>query len=144
MVGTLLMVLLAVGLAVPVGVMAVNQPAIVDSRPAVFSVSATPDGRIQIIHEAGPELNVRGISIRITIDGTPLRYQPPIPFFAAKGFRAGPTGPFNIATDQAWTVGEPASVQLASTNHPKPESGDTVTVRILREEVPIAVIETTV
>lgn len=139
-----LLVLITIGLAVPVGVVAISEVGTSEIRPAVFSLSATPDGRIVIRHTAGPELNVRELSLQVTVDGTALRHQPPVPFFAAAGFRAGPTGPFNIAAEQEWTIGESASVHVASTNSPTIDTGTTVTVRIFRDDVTVAVLETTV
>ena len=66
----------------------------------------------------------------VRVDGDPLRHQPPVPFFSARGFRPGPTGPFNAAADPTWTVGERASVRLASTNHPRIVAGARVTVEL--------------
>jgi hypothetical protein len=74
---------------------------------------------------------VRRLAVRVTVAGTPLRHQPPVRFFAARGFRAGPTGPFNAAADPAWTAGETASLRLASTNAPGIDPDDRVVVRVL-------------
>lgn len=82
-----------------------------------LSVDAGAD-RVTLTHLGGDALDARRLRVRVAVDGTPLAHQPPVPFFAATGFRAGPTGPFNAAADPRWTPGEAASLRLASTNDP--------------------------
>lgn len=84
--------------------------------------------RITLVHRGGDRLDVREIDLSVRVDSRPLRRQPPVPFFAVRGFRAGPTGPFNVRADPAWTPGERASLRLAATNTPLPHSGSRVTV----------------
>ena len=134
-------VLLAVGIALG-GVVAAGAEAVAtatgtdlgDERaagPAPIAVSLELDGdTISVTHEAGPDLRVSRVRLVVAVDGTPLDHQPPVPFFAARGFRAGPTGPFNVASDGVWTAGETGSIRVASTNRPEPEPGRTVSVTI--------------
>lgn len=122
------------------GIVSTPEPA----DPVVVSVSATADGRIELVHEAGPSLEVDRLTVRILVDGTPLDHQPPVPFFSAAGFVPGPTGPFNSATDPTWDPGERATLEVADTNSPSLDRGSKVTVRIIRGEVPVAEVESTV
>lgn len=92
-----------------------------------LAVDAEAD-RLTLRHRAGDPLDVRRLTVRVRVAGSPLRHQPPVPFFATRGFRAGPTGPFNAAADPRWTAGEPASLRLASTNGPTVDPGDRVVV----------------
>ncbi|WP_423751048.1 type IV pilin [Salinirarus marinus] len=99
---------------------------------AALSLSVAGD-RITLTHRAGDVLDVRSLRLVVTVDGTPLTHQPPVPFFAASGFRSGPTGPFNAAADAEWSAGEEAGVRLAGTNDPLPRPGATVTVELYRD-----------
>ena len=134
-------VLLAVGIALG-GVVAAGAEAVATatgtdlgdegaagSTPIAVSLELDGD-TISVTHEAGPDLRVSRVRLVVAVDGTPLDHQPPVPFFAARGFRAGPTGPFNVASDGVWTAGETGSIRVASTNHPEPEPGRTVSVTI--------------
>ena len=96
-----------------------------------FSLAATGD-TLTVTYERGPTLDVSALRLRITVDGDPLAFQPPLPFFAARGFRSGPTGPFNVAGDGAWSACETATLAVAETNDPELDSGRTVTVRLYR------------
>ncbi|MDS0296490.1 archaellin/type IV pilin N-terminal domain-containing protein [Halogeometricum luteum] len=100
-------------------------------RPTAFSLSATGD-ELAVTYERGPTLDASALRLRIAVDGDPLAFQPPLPFFAARGFRSGPTGPFNVAADGAWSAGETATLAVAETNDPELEPGRTVTVRLYR------------
>lgn len=114
-----LLVLLAVGLA---GVLAAGLGAVAPPEPpprAALELSADAGAdRVALTHLGGDPLDVRRLRLRVSVDGTGLAHQPPVPFFAARGFRAGPTGPFNSAAAPRWTPGETASLRLASTNAP--------------------------
>lgn len=100
---------------------------------ATIAVSATADGqRIGVAHRGGDPLDLRNCTLRINVDGDPLTHQPPVPYFAAAGFRGTPTGAFNSGGDSVLAPGERASLQLASTNAPHFESGDVVTVTFHR------------
>lgn len=143
-IGVLVLTLITVVLAAAVGVTAIETKPPTAQTPTSVSATATSDGRITLVLTAGPALDVDNLAFRITIDGVPLEHQPPIPFFAAQGFQAGPTGPFNSAAVQSWTLGEPASFQLAGTNSPSLYPGASVKIRIHRDNLTIAMIETTV
>lgn len=109
--------------------------------PDHVAISARADaesGRITLTHDAGPPLDVAELTIKIEIDGRPLFHQPPVPFFAARGFAGAPTGPFNVASDPEWSVGETASVRLAGTNRPILEPGDDVTITIFQNDYRLA------
>lgn len=139
-VGTLLLVALVLSTAV---VVAAASDALVadasaraagpgsDPRPTAFSLSLTETG-LAVTYERGPTLDVSALRLRIAVGGEPLAFQPPLPFFAARGFRSGPTGPFNVAGDGAWSAGETGTLAVAGTNGPELEPGRTVTVRLYR------------
>jgi len=130
-VGVALLVVLAVGLAgaVAAGLGAVAPPEPPPRAALELSVDADAD-RVALTHLGGDALDVRRLRLRVAVDGTPLSHQPPVPFFAARGFRAGPTGPFNTAADPRWTTGETASLRLASTNAPAIAPGARVRVEL--------------
>jgi hypothetical protein len=134
-------VLLAVGIALG-GVVAAGAEAVATATdqelgsggtdaPTSIAVSLEVRGdTIAVTHVAGPDLRMSRVRLVIAVDGTPLAHQPPVPFFAAEGFRGGPTGPFNVASDGTWTAGETGSVRIAGTNDPEPTPGRTVSVTI--------------
>ncbi|MDZ7849620.1 MAG: type IV pilin N-terminal domain-containing protein [Halodesulfurarchaeum sp.] len=109
-----------------------------------LSVEAGPDGEVILTHEAGDSIDVSEVTVSVAVDGTPLENQPPVPFFSTTGFEAGPTGPFNSASDPEWTVGETASFAISDSNDPVPRTGDEVTVEVLRDGRPIAQASATV
>ncbi|WP_435180659.1 type IV pilin [Halorussus sp. AFM4] len=111
--------------------------AVVDLR-----VDAGAD-RLTFVHRGGDALDVGDLAVRVRIDGTPLDAQPPVPFFSASGFRPGPTGPFNSATDSRWAAGETASLALAGTNDPTLAPGSTVAVTLSVNESVVAEVEET-
>lgn len=101
---------------------------------ATIAVSASTDGqRITVIHRGGGALDLRNRSLAIRVDGEPLAHQPPVPYFAAAGFRGTPTGAFNSGSDGVLVPGDRASLQLASTNTPHFEAGEEVTVTVRRD-----------
>jgi hypothetical protein len=101
------------------------------TTPAVAGATLSVDGnRLTVTHRAGEPIDVRRLDVVVRVDGTPLRYQPPVPFFAARGFGSGPAGPFNAAADPTWTVGERASLRVATTNRPTLVAGARVTVEL--------------
>jgi len=141
--GTCLLVALTVLLAASVG--AVTLGSDMRSEPTTLRVSASVDAtadRIALTHEGGDAVDPASLGLRVKIDGTPLDHQPPVPFFAAKGFVSGPTGPFNSATDGEWTAGETGSIRLASTNAPTLRAGDSVELTVLEGEDVLATVET--
>lgn len=142
--GAVLLALITVALAGILAASAGTAP-LAGPDPGFTSVSATAsgDGTVTLTHERGSALDVRDLSVRIAVDGTPLDTQPPVPFFSTPGFEPGPTGPFNSAADPEWTVGETASVTVAASNSPSIGAGDEVTVRLYRDGRPVAEATTT-
>ena len=110
---------------------------------ATFSASASDD-RIELVHRGGEPLEVEALRLRISVDGEELARQPDVPFFSQRGFRPGPTGPFNTASDGTWTVGERASLQVAGSNEPSLEPGASVQIRIVSDGTELARLSTTV
>lgn len=104
---------------------------------ATFDLCVTADGRLRLVHAGGDTVDVRELSVRVRVDGQSLSHQPPVPFFAAPGFRAGPTGPFNVAGDPRWGAGEAAAVRTASTNAPALSVGDRVRVALFLDDRPL-------
>ncbi len=111
------------------------------SPTLVVSADAAAD-RVTLLHRGGPAVNVSTVELRVRVDGRPLARHPPVPFFAADGFRAGPTGPFNAAADPVFGPGERASVRIAATNAPRIDPGETVTVSLSRDGERLATVET--
>ncbi len=113
-----------------VALLAIGAPA--DPTPtASISVGAdAADDRIVLEHHGGDVLDASEIRLRVTVDGTPLDEQPPVPFFAADGFRGGPTGPFNPKGGTTWSAGDAAAFRVASTNAPGIDDGDRVRVEV--------------
>ena len=113
------------------------------ATPVALSLSVSED-RLTLAHRGGRTLAVDNLDLTVAVDGTELRHQPPVPFFSARGFRAGPTGPFNVGSDGSWSVGETASVELASTNSPQFTTGATVEVRVVADDRLVARLSATV
>jgi FlaG/FlaF family flagellin (archaellin) len=139
--------LLAITVVLAAGVVtaALGAPAdTVEPAPTTsLSLSATGD-RITLSHRGGDALNASELDVRVRVDGEPLARQPPVPFFSAAGFRPGPTGAFNAASDDDWRVGESASFRVAGTNDPVLEPGRTVVVDVSVGGRPVATLETVV
>lgn len=143
-VGVVVLLVLTVGLGAVV-VVSVDS---LDGRgdPTLVLVSASADSEtneITLEHRHGDPLDVTELELVVTIDGEELARQPPVPFFAADGFRGGPVGPFNGRANPAWRAGEVASFEIASTNDPTVDPGDEVLVTILEDVELIARVETT-
>lgn len=131
-------------MAATVGMAVTGMPS-VDSPPRVtVTVSADAEtGRIVLSHDGGDPIDVRALDILVEVDGVSVTHQPPVPFFSATGFMPGPTGPFNSASDPAWTVGESASFQVAGTNTPTVTPGSQVDVQLLVDGYPVTEASTT-
>ena len=130
-VGVALLLFVAVGLSAAVGAAALGTVGATTSPPATASIALEiEDGTLAFVHRGGDALDVRTLRLEVEVDGTVLTYQPPVPFFAARGYVSGPTGPFNPATDQRWTAGERATLEPAGTNAPAIDRGATVTVDV--------------
>lgn len=144
--GVVLLLAITVLLAGTVSVVALGIPVpATPVTPVTATVTATADtNEITITNEDHRVLDVRNLDIRIEIDGTPLEHQPPVPFFSATGFRSGPNGAFNDAANPYWEPGETVSLRIATTNNPQLTPHATLTVRIYRNGIPIATLETRV
>jgi FlaG/FlaF family flagellin (archaellin) len=129
-IGTIALVAVTLVVALTLGTVVLGQGSTPDPAPmAVVDLTVEGD-TLTFTHESGEPLDVRTLSLRVSVDGEPLTDQPPVPFFSASGFEPGPTGPFNTASDPEWSVGETASLTVAGTNSPPIDSGSTVSVRI--------------
>jgi flagellin-like protein len=137
-VGVTLLVAITVVAATAVGLAATATPG---ASPPVASVETTADAdrnEITISHRGGDTLDIDEVTVDVTVDGEPLARQPPVPFFAATGFRGGPTGPFNPASSSEFGAGDEASFRLATTNEPLLSPGDRITVELRTEEGVVA------
>ncbi|MFC4359552.1 type IV pilin [Halobium salinum] len=145
-VGVALLLALTVVTAGSVGAVLVDRAASTVGEPApTVALSLSVEGdRLTVTHEGGAALDTRRLRLVVTVDGEPLAHQPPVPFFSARGFAPGPTGPFNVAADQGLTAGESAGFVVAGTNSPALEPGSTVEVAIYREGTPVATLTATV
>ncbi len=112
------------------------------SPTAVTSMEVEGD-RITVTHDGGDPIDVDEMAVHVSVNGEPLDRQPPVPFFSAAGFRPGPTGAFNAASDDEWVVGGSASFRVAGTNDPFIQPGDRVELRLSVREQPIATLEAT-
>lgn len=134
-VGIVLLLALTLVASSVVAVGALDMAASVERpEPTRATFDATADastGRVTITHRGGAAVDVAELRLVVTVDGEELRRQPPVPFFSARGFVSGPTGPFNAAADQRWTAGESASFVVAGTNSPGIGSGDVVEVTLV-------------
>jgi FlaG/FlaF family flagellin (archaellin) len=104
-----------------------------EQRPPSARLTVTADAgtdRITVHHEGGDPLDVGAARLVVSVDGERLAHQPPVPFFAARGFRGGPTGAFNLAGSTTMRAGDSAGIRLASTNDPSLSAGATVTVAV--------------
>jgi len=109
---------------------------------AEFSLAVDPvSDRVAVVHAGGDSLDPGELRVRISVEGDPIAHQPPVPFFSARGFHSGPTGPFNSATGGEWTAGERPSLRLADTNTDI-RAGDRVVVELYRGDQRLAVLET--
>ncbi|WP_254531841.1 type IV pilin [Natrinema gelatinilyticum] len=99
---------------------------------AVFELSADGDrSTIGIENRSGESIDVGRLTVVISVNGTNLSKQPPVPFVGAKGFDGAPDGPFNAKGDRKWTTGERAVLSIAETNSPALGVGDSVTVTLV-------------
>jgi len=137
-IGVVLLVALTVICAATVGVAIDSSPT---ESPELASFDLVADGEtetISITHRGGATLDLTETELHVEIDGRSLESDPPVPFFAARGFVSGPTGPFNAASSDTWRPGETGSIRLARTNDPPMTTGATVTVQIIHDGTVIA------
>jgi hypothetical protein len=99
-----------------------------DGRFAVRADAAAD--RIAVTHEGAEPLAVEGLDVTVAVDGDELAHQPPVPFFASRGFASGPSGPFNAAAEGPWKPGETGAFVVAATNDPGIAPGDPVSVTV--------------
>lgn len=144
-IGTVLLVSITVVLA-GVVTASIGGTAVPDTEPTSASITAdaSPDGRIVLTHEGGEPIDVRNVSVRVSVQDTRLAHQPPIPFFSSTGFEPGPTGPFNSAADSRWSVGEQGSFTISDTNTPVPKPGDEVVLEFYRGDRPLTTVRTSI
>ncbi len=143
-VGTVLLVGVVVALSVAAGaaITATDRPTTPPAASLALAVDPSVD-QIAITHEGGEPLAVSEIELTVAVDGQPLAEQPPVPFFAARGFASGPTGAFNVAGSTTLRAGETASLRLAATNEPRIGPGATVTVTVATDRAVIAELKAT-
>lgn len=146
-VGVVLVLVVTVSLATVVGAASFATVSEVEtapsSTPVAMSLSVSGDS-LTLVHRGGRTLDVGALTLTLTVDGAELTHQPPVPFFSAQGFRPGPTGPFNVASDGSWSAGEAATLELASTNSPQFTAGSRVEVRVVAGDRPVARLSVTV
>ncbi|THE65466.1 type IV pilin [Salinadaptatus halalkaliphilus] len=143
-VGVLVLLAITVCLAAVVAAGAATMTLEAGGPTAAFDLQADGEtGAVAIEHVAGDSIDVTELSVTVAVEGTALRDQPPVPFVGADGFDGTPTGPFNEATEPVWHAGERAAVTVAETNEPTPESGETVSVRLVVDGQQVAALETT-
>jgi len=111
-------------------------------RASLAAAANADTDRIALTHRGGNTLVVDRLRVVVSVDGERLTHQPPVPFFAARGFESGPTGPFNVATDGRWRAGETAGLRLATTNSPQLSAGARVRVDLYRGEYRLATVTT--
>ncbi|WP_435076410.1 type IV pilin [Halococcus sp. AFM35] len=136
-IGVVLIVAVTVVLAAVVGAFVVGVGDAGNAPEAAITAKFGNEypNQINLTHHSGDPLDVTKLTVRIFVDGEPLKHQPDVPFFAGKGFKSETSGPFNSNTaDKSWTAGETASLTVASTtNSPQPSAGSRVTVKIYSE-----------
>lgn len=144
-VAVVLLVGLTVLLAAGVGAALTSPSLQAPPRYVTVDGEASADGTITLEHAGGAAVDVRRLDVTVTVDDTPLTYQPPVPFFSARGFYSGPRGPFNAAADPAWTAGEIASLSVAGTNDPPltPDSEVVVTLAIGERRLAVVTLDVT-
>lgn len=142
-VGVVLLVMIAAVMAASVMAIAVDADT-PSTSTVVIDVEADTSGELRFVHRGGSSLDPDVLSLFVSVDGQPLAYQPPIPFFSATGFVSAPTGPFNSATGGEWQAGELASFRIASTNDPDLTEGGTVRVELVSGTDRILELTTTV
>ena len=127
----LILLTLALGMGIAAGSQQVHAAGNDPCRAPPIAVAFAVDGPVlHLRHLAGTPLALDDATVTITIDDEPLRHQPPLPFFAARGFQSAPTGAFNSGSDGTLSVGDDASMQIAQTNHPWPERGSSVRLTV--------------
>jgi len=131
-VGVVLLLVVTTVLAAGIGAFALGQRPPEPPPRASVGVAVDPaTDSLTLAHRGGEPIPVADLRVRIAVDGEPLRHQPPVPFFAARGFESGPTGPLNPADEGVWRAGERSTLSLAGTNAPLIGPDSSVTVRLV-------------
>lgn len=109
-----------------------------------LSLTVTTDGNgvLELRHEGGETIDLEAVSMQVSIDDEPLKYQPEVPSFNPAGFHS-PGGAFHWWSGSLWRPGEQGTLTLAGSNDPSIESGSTVTVVVIEDGHPIAQVTTT-
>jgi len=143
-VGVALLLAVTVTASIAVGTVALALDTPSTAPPASLSLTADADeDSLRFRHRGGRTLDTESLRLVVTVSDERLAHQPPIPFFAAKGFHSGPTGPFNTGASSRWAAGERAGFRIATTNAPLLDDGDRVTVAVFRREMRIVTLRTT-
>ncbi|WP_312909864.1 type IV pilin N-terminal domain-containing protein [Natronosalvus caseinilyticus] len=139
LVGTILLIAITVLLAATVATAMGSLSPVPNTPTAAIEFEVDTDrNELVFEHAGGDALDVRDLTLEVTVDGEPLAHQPPVPFVGATGFRGSPSGPFNAATDPTWTVGERATIRLAATNSPALAEGAVVRVHLSNDDGTVA------
>lgn len=102
-------------------------------------VSAGDDWALVLHHAGGAPVDLEAAELVVSVDGVPLANQPPVPFFNVEGFHPGPTGPFNVASDDTWRAGESGAITVRSaSNSPDIGPDSLVTVAVHVDGRPVA------
>lgn len=135
-------VVVLVGMTVVLaGLILVYAPTALSGETPQASIGGSIDTEtysVTLEHTGGDPMNIEDIDLQILVDGEAITHQPPVPYFAASGFKGGPSGPFNPATSNEWAAGERGTLQLAETNDPLPTEASQVTVRVLVDDTVVA------
>jgi flagellin-like protein len=128
-IGVCLLLAVTVVLAALVGAFAVGVSGQTDDVPKAVITANLNGNEITLTHRSGDPLNVNELTVRIFVDGQPLKYQPDVPAYGSSGFN-GLSGDFHVWGTQPWRAGEMAGLDIAGSNAPLPSAGSRVTVRI--------------
>ena len=143
-IGVVVLLVLTVCLAAVIAVSAGAWSLESQNPTATFELTANSEtSSVTIEHIAGDAIDVETLSITVTVNGTALAKQPPVPFVGANGFDGAPDGPFNERSESTWTAGERAGVSIAATNSPTLTAGDSVTVTLTIDGRWTTTLETT-
>lgn len=141
--GSVLLVVVTILLAVALTTAVIGESSTPDPSSTVALELSVDGSTLTVTQTAGEPLDIEALSMQVAVDGEPLEYQPPVPFFFADGFVPESTGAFNPSGSTELTVGESASLTVAETNSPAIEAGSTVTVTLYEGQTRLLQLETT-
>ncbi len=134
-------ILVAITVALAGVVLAVGMSTTPPASPPTATVDGSVDpaeNKLSLVHTGGDPLPLEEISIRITVDGTPLAHQPPVPYYNPTGFTGFPSGVFNPMSDDVWEAGERGTITIdGDENRPLPTPDATVEVTIVADGVTV-------